>query len=262
MEVKNKKVIITGGASGIGKELTKQLLLMGAFVYAIDINKENLENLKNELKTDNLATMVVDMAKEESILEFKDKYERTWGNVDILVNNAGIIQPFKNVDELDDGTIKKVMNVNFYGPVNLTRAFLKNLKVRKEAFIVNVSSMGGFFPFPKQTIYGASKAAIKIFTEGLYAELLDTNVHVMVVFPGAIATNITKNSQVEIKTDNETSNYKMLEADKAASLIIDGIKKNKFKLLVGSDAKFMNWFYNFNAKLAIKTIQQKMKDLN
>lgn len=259
MEIKGKKIIVTGGASGIGKELVKQLLSKGAIVTAIDINSQNLINLEEELKSTNLKTYIVDISDENSIINFKEQYLNDNQYVDILINNAGIIQPFKLVCELDDDIIKRVMNINFFGPVTLTRLFLKNICSQKEGYIVNVSSMGGFFPFPKQTIYGASKAAIKLFTEGLYAELLDTNVKVMVVFPGAVNTNITKNSNVEVTSTK--GNYKMLSAAKAANEIIKGIEKNKFKLYVGSDSKFMNWFYNFNDKYAIKTINEKMKDI-
>jgi short-subunit dehydrogenase len=118
--------------------------------------------------------------------------------------------------------------------------------------------MGGFFPFPKQTIYGASKAALKLFTEGLYSELIDTNIKVMIVLPGAINTDIAKNSNVDI---NNARNYKMTSAKKAAKLIINGIKRNKFKLYIGNDSKIMNLLYNFNSRLAIKTISKKMKGL-
>ncbi len=266
MEVKDKKIIVTGGANGIGKELAKQLLNQGAYVAVADINKDNLEKLKEELKSDKLTTFVLDVSNEENIKIFKEEYIKKCKDIDILINNAGIVQPFINVNELDDSIIKRVMNVNFFGPVNLTKAFLSDLLKRKEAYIVNLSSMGGFFPFPKQSIYGASKAAIKIFTEGLYAELLNTNVKVMVVFPGAIATNILKNSNVTIKSQQSKeegkSSYKMLSPQKAAEEIISGILKNKFKLFVGSDSKFMRLFYRLNSEYAIKSINKKMKDLN
>lgn len=131
-------------------------------------------------------------------------------------------------------------------------------KDRTEQYIVNVSSMGGFFPFPGQTIYGASKAALKIFTEGLYAELEKTNVRVMIVLPGAMNTNITTNSNVEINTSKEESNFKMLEADVAAFKIIEGIEKNKFKLFLGQDAKFLRFLYKINSKTAISFINKKM----
>ena len=106
-----------------------------------------------------------------------------FGAVDGIINNAGIIQPMVPVADLDYGVIQKVLNVNFYGVLYLTKAFLPHLKARPEAHIVNTSSMGGFLPVPGQTIYGASKAAVKLFTEGLWSELADTNVKVTVVFP-------------------------------------------------------------------------------
>jgi short-subunit dehydrogenase len=90
--------------------------------------------------------------------------------------------------------IERVLNVNLYGVIYMTKAFLPHLLTRPEAHIVNVSSMGGFFPVPGQSLYGASKAAVKLLTEGLYSELIDTNVRVTAVFPGAIATNISQNS--------------------------------------------------------------------
>ena len=150
------------------------MLKSGCNVAAIDINEENLEKLKEELNSNRLKTYVVDMGNNESIKEFRENYKKDYSDVDIIINNAGIIQPFVKVEGLDDKTINKVMNVNFYGPVNLIRFFMEDLtKDRSEQYIVNVSSMGGFFPFPGQTIYGASKAALKIFTEGLQHLFLD-----------------------------------------------------------------------------------------
>lgn len=262
MEIRKQNVIVTGAASGLGKELTKQLLELGANVAASDINEENLEKLKNELKSDKLKTYIVDMGNNDSIKKFRENYKKDYNDVDIIINNAGIIQPFVNIDALDDKTINRVMNINFFGPVNLIRYFMEDLtKDKKEQYIVNVSSMGGFFPFPGQTIYGASKAALKIFTEGLYAELQETNVKVMIVLPGAMNTNIAKNSNVEVKMDTNSNNYKMLSVDKAAFQIINGIKKNKFKLFLGSDSKFLRFLYKINSVWAIKFINKKMSNL-
>ena len=262
MEIKNRNIIVTGAASGVGKELTKQLLGLGGNVAAVDINEENLTTLKSELNSDKLKTYVVDMGSIESIQEFRSQYKKDYSDVDIIINNAGIIQPFVNVENLEDKTINKVMNVNFFGPVHLIRFFMEDLtKDKKEQYIVNVSSMGGFFPFPGQTIYGASKAALKIFTEGLYAELENTNVRVMIVLPGAMDTNITKNSNVEVKTSKEESSFKLLSASVAANEIITGIQKNKFKLFLGSDAKFLKILYKINSKWAISYINKKMSGI-
>ena len=259
MKIKGKNVIVTGGASGVGKELTKQMLELGCNVAAIDINGENLENLKKELNSNRLRTYIVDMGDVESIKVFRENYKKDYSDVDIIINNAGIIQPFVHVSELEDKIINKVMNVNFFGPFNLIRTFMEDLtKDKSEQYIVNVSSMGGFFPFPGQTIYGASKAALKIFTEGLYAELEKTNVRVMIVLPGAMNTNITTNSNVKVDVSKEGSNFKMLEPSVAAAKIIKGIEKNKFKLFLGSDAKFLKLLYKINSKAAISFINKKM----
>lgn len=259
MELKRKNAIVTGAASGLGKELTKQLLKKGCNVAAIDINSDNLKKLAEELNSNKLKTYVVDMGSEESIKKFRKDYKKDYSDVDIIINNAGIIQPFVKVEALDVNTINRVMNINFFGPVNLIRYFMEDLtKDRSEQYIVNVSSMGGFFPFPGQTIYGASKAALKIFTEGLYAELEKTNVRVMIVLPGAMNTNITTNSNVKIDTTKEEANFKMLEADVGAAQIIDAMEKNKFKLFLGSDAKFLRFLYKINSKWAISFINKKM----
>lgn len=263
MELKRQNVIVTGAASGVGRELTKQMLNKGCNVAAIDINQDNLNKLKEELNSNRLKTYVVDMGSGESIKKFREEYKKDYSDVDIIINNAGIIQPFVDVEHLDDNIINKVMNVNFFGPVNLIRYFMEDLtRDKKEQYIVNVSSMGGFFPFPGQTIYGASKAALKIFTEGLYAELEKTNVRVMIVLPGAMNTNITTNSNVSVNTTKDNTSYKMLEADEAARQIINGIEKNKFKLFLGSDAKFLRFLYKINSKWAISYINNKMSGIN
>jgi short-subunit dehydrogenase len=260
MKVKNKKIIVTGAGSGIGRELTKNLISKGAYVAALDINEANLVSLKEELNTDHLYTYIVDVSNDESINKFKSDYYSNNTDIDILINNAGIIQPFKRIDELDINTINRVMNINFYGPLKLTKLFLPDLLKRPEGHIVNVSSMGGFFPFPGQTVYGASKAALKLFTEGLYSELLNTNVHVTVVYPGAVNTNIASNSNIETNS-SESSSYKMLSAEKAAQIIVEGIEQNKFQLYVGSDSKMMNLMYKFSPKKAIKLINKKMGNM-
>ncbi len=261
MKFNNKKVVLTGAGSGMGREIALELLRRGATVAALDINADALKETK-KLANDNekLSLHIVNIADEGSLNKFYEEYHQLYNEVDVLINNAGIIQPFVHFKDLDDEAIDRVMNVNFFGLIKLTKLFLPDLLKRPEAHIINVSSMGGFFPFPGQTIYGASKAAVKLFTEGLYAELLDTNVHVTLVLPGAIATNIMQNSHVEMDNKNsENSGIKMLSAVEAAKQILDGTEKNKFKLYIGKDSKMMNIMYKINDKAAIKMVQKKMK---
>jgi short-subunit dehydrogenase len=124
----------------------------------------------------------------------------------------------------------------------MVKAFLPHLLMRPVAHVANVSSMGGFLPVPGQTIYGASKAAVKLMTEGLYAELLDTNVGVSVVFPGAVATDITGHSGVEIPgTDTvDQSKIRTTSPEDAARIIVDGIESDDLHIYVGRDSRTMN----------------------
>ena len=163
-----------------------------------------------------------------------------FGAVDGIINNAGIIQPFKVVNDLSNEEIDRVFNVNFFGTLNMTKIFLPTLLSRPEAHIINVSSMGGFLPVPGQSLYGAAKAAVKLFTEALSAELKETNVKVTVVFPGAIATNIMENSGLETPKSNGDPSMKALSADKAAAQIISAIEKNKTRVFVGRDSSFLD----------------------
>lgn len=168
--------------------------------------------------------------------------------MDGLINCAGIIQPFVRIKDLEFDAIKRVMDVNLYGQIHMIKAFLPHLLARPEAHIVNISSMGGFFPVPGQTMYGASKAAVKLLTEGLYAEMIGTNVHVTVVFPGAIATNIAQNSGVVIAGlgNQQAHKFSATTAAVAAETIINGMVRNKFQVFIGQDARMMDLLSHFS----------------
>lgn len=170
----------------------------------------------------------------------------THAHVDGLLNVAGIIQKSEPFIELDTADIERVLQVNFWGVVNMVRAFLPHLMRRPEAALVNVSSMGAFIPVPGQTVYGASKAAVKLLTEGLHAELRGTPVRVTVVFPGAVATGITENSGVQAPAvagaNDNAANAKVLPPNEAADIIIRGMRRGSYRVLVGRDAQVMDWF--------------------
>jgi short-subunit dehydrogenase len=141
----------------------------------------------------------------------------------------------------------------------MINAFLPHLLQRPEAHIVNLSSMGGFLAVPGQTIYCTARTAVKLMSEGLASELLGTGVHVTVVFPGAIATNIRENS--DVKTSNKgTKNgaIKALSPDEAARIIIEGIERNASRVFVGKDARLMNLFHRLSPALAIRAIAKKV----
>ena len=146
------------------------------------------------------------------------------GEVDALVNIAGIIHRFVPFLELTPEEAHRVLNVNFWGTVNTSRAFLPHLMERPSAALVNMSSLAALVPFAGQTFYGASKGAVKQFSEGLYAELQDTNVAVSTIFPGNISTNLTGNSGVAM-IDAGDRKVRATTPTDAGQQIVDGIAR-------------------------------------
>ena len=270
MRVNGKVIIVTGAGSGMGREITLLLLKRGAKVAAVDINQEGLtETATLAGASQALALFTLNIADRQAVEALPEQVIAALGAVDGVINNAGIIQPMIMVDELGFDLIEKVMAVNFWGPLYLTKALLPHLKARPAAHIVNISSMGGFLPVPGQTIYGASKAAIKLLTEGLHSELADTNVDVTVVFPGAISTNIAKNSglgdyQEKMMAADGGAAAKappMTPAPEAARMIVDGMEQGAYRVLVGKDAKFMDFLYRLSPKRAAGFIYRQMKSI-
>lgn len=264
MKVKNKVIVVTGGGNGIGRELVLNLLSKGAKVAAVDMKESALAETKTLAGShaSALSLHVLNITDKATVENFPNEIIKQHGCVDGIINCAGIIQPFVRVNDLDYAAIDKVMSVNFYGSLYMIKSFLPHLLKRPEAHVLNVSSMGGFLPVPGQGIYGASKAAIKLLTEALYAELLTSNVKVSVVFPGAIGTNISANSGVEApKTPEGNSNIKLLPPSQAAEIIIGGMEKNEFQIYVGKDSKFMNFLYRFNPGYATRFISKQMQSL-
>lgn len=267
MQIESKVFIVTGGGSGLGRKLVLNLLAKGAKIAAVDFRESGLKKTTDLAKNlaSNLSTHHLDVADRKAVEKLPQEIIKIHGQIDGIINNAGIIQPFVTINELDFDNIEHIINVNFYGSLNFIKVFLPYLLKRPEAKIVNISSMGGFFPFPGQSIYGASKAALKLMTEGLYAELLGTSIGVMIVLPGAINTDIAVNSGVKIKNLSNSNKQKnsipTLDPDIASEIIIKAMKANKLYLYLGKDSKFMNLFYKLAPKIAIKFISKKMNYL-
>jgi short-subunit dehydrogenase len=267
MQVNNKVWVITGGGSGIGQALALHLLEKGARVAIVDIQQSGMQETLRLAgdKNSQLSTHLLNITEQEAVQALPQEVIEAHGQIDGLINNAGIIQPFVRVSELDFTAIERVLQVNLYGPLYMIKAFMPHLQGRSEAHLVNISSMGGFVPVPGQTIYGASKAAIKLLTEGLYSELQDSPVRVTAVFPGAVATNISSNSGVatpsQEEAQTEESSFRALPASRAAEIIVKGIEKNQYHILVGRDARFMYLMSRLAPKRAAQLIYQQMKAL-
>ncbi|HWR65207.1 MAG TPA: SDR family oxidoreductase, partial [Bellilinea sp.] len=250
----------------MGRELTLLLLKKGANVAALDINEITLKEtaaLAGDVQG-RLSLDVLNIADREAVAAFPEEFIQTYGAVDGIINNAGIIQRFVLVNDLEYKDIERVMKVNFWGVIYVTKTFLPYLLQRPEAYIVNTSSMGGYLPVPGQAVYGATKAAVKLFTEGLHSELKGTPVHVATVFPGAIATNISISSGVNMAAQPPTEITRKIPttyAVAAAAIIITGMEKNQYHVFVGKDAKLMDFLRRITPERAAAIFYDQMKHL-
>ena len=274
MKIQGKVFVLTGGGDGIGRQMALALLRRGASVACIDINTEAMNTTAEMARAlgdipGKLSLHPVDITDKAAVEALVLQLIADHGAVDGLINNAGIIQPFVRLNDLTYEAIERVIQVNLYGTLHMVKAFLPHLLTRPEAHITNISSMGGFLPVPGQTLYGATKAAVKLLTEGLHSELTDTRVKVTIVFPGAIGTNIAANSGLGDSLpggagdpkSQAAKKFKMLPADQAARMILDGIEANKYRVLVGPDAKFMDTIYRLNPQRAAAFIYKQMRAL-
>lgn len=267
MRASGKTIAVTGGGNGIGRELVLELLNRGARVAALDISEGGLAQTAElaGARKDRLSTHVVDITDRTAVEALPDAIIAAHGQIDGIINCAGIIQPFVRFNDLGYDAIERITRVNYWGPIYMVKTFLPLLLKRPEAHIVNVSSMGGFVPVPGQTMYGATKAAVKLFTEGLHSELVDSPVRVTVVFPGAIHTDISKNSGVGgpagAEQSAEASKIKMTEPDVAARTILDGMEKNAYRVMVGSDATMLDRLSRLSPLQAATIIYKQMRSL-
>ena len=265
MHIADKVIVVTGGGNGIGREVVLELARRGARVAAVDLRADGLaETVRLASAAEGrISTHVMSVSDRAAVEALPDAVVAAHGQVDGVLNIAGIIQRFVHVEELSIEEIEKVMAVNFWGTLYMDKTFLPLLKARPQAVLLNVSSMGGLVPVPGQGAYGASKGAVKLLTETLYAELRGTHVAVTVVFPGAIGTNITGNSGVEVPVAAMADGKapKVTAADAAARQIVDAVANGTFRVLIGSDARMLDRLSRLSPTRAITTVADQMKKM-
>ncbi len=262
MQIAAKVFVVTGAGSGIGRAVTLELLSRSAKVAAVDLHAQALEETARLASAgDRLSLHTLNIADRGEVAALPDAVLDAHGQVDGLLSIAGIIQPFEPITTLPLEAAERVMDVNFWGTYYLDTTFLPLLMERPEAALLNVSSMGALVPVPGQGVYGASKAAVKLLTECLYAELRDSNVAVTVVFPGGVGTNITENSGVAAPSMPAGKTPKVTSAEDAGRLIVDAVAKGEPRLLIGGDAKMLDRLSRVAPMRAITTVADRMKAL-
>ena len=244
-----KVAVVTGAGSGIGQALAVELARSGASVAISDVDTEGLAvteqriaSIGAQVKTDR-----IDVTERERFLLYADEVADHFGKVNQIYNNAGIafsgdveISQFKDIE--------RVMDVDYWGVVNGTKAFLPHLIASGDGHVVNISSVFGLFSVPGQAAYNSAKFAVRGFTEALRMEMILAKhpVKVTTVHPGGIKTAIARNATAAegLGKDGMAHAFdtKMARTspEKAAQIILDGVAKNKAKVLVGTDAKIFD----------------------
>lgn len=251
--VRGKIVVITGAASGIGAALAAAMAAQGARMMLADIDTAGLDSLATTLRLQgcDCHTCETDTGNEAAIYTLAEHTLATLGPADIVVNNAGVglIAP---VEKLSTTDAHWLMNINFWGVVHGCRAFLPQLRQRPNAVVVNISSIFAMVSVPTQSIYNASKAAVRGFSDGLREELRGSGVDVLCVHPGGIKTNIANNARitdVSMVADSDQElrdNFAKLAhttPQQAAAVIIQAIVSCKTRVLIGADAKLMDGLF-------------------
>ena len=248
-----KSVVITGAASGIGEALAHACAKRGARLLLADIDAVGLERVVSAVRTQGAecSGAVTDTGSEAAIRALAAVALERLGGSDIVINNAGVglVAP---VDKVSTDDAHWLMNINFWGVVHGCQAFLPQLRQRPDALLVNISSIFAMVSVPTQSIYNASKAAVRGFSDALREELVGTTVDVLCVHPGGIKTNIVNSARlvdVTLVADNEQqiresfTRLARTTPEQAANVIVEAIERRKTRVLIGSDAVIMDGLF-------------------
>ncbi|MBW2509129.1 MAG: SDR family oxidoreductase [Deltaproteobacteria bacterium] len=252
----DKVAAITGAGSGIGRGLALELGRQKCHLAVSDINEATLQQTVTEARElgVRVTSQRVDVADREAVYAWADQVVSDHGKVNLIFNNAGVALG-STVEKIRYEDFEWLMNINFWGVVYGTKAFLPHLKATGDGHIVNISSVFGLAGIPSQSAYNSAKFAVRGFTESLRQELdmLGYGVSASSVHPGGIKTSIARSSRMDdsiwdlgIGREGEDARDKfeksfITSADKAAKTIIDGVQRNQRRILVGPDARVYDW---------------------
>lgn len=232
MEIKDKICWITGASSGIGEALVYEAVKQGARKVIISARRlKELERVKAACgeDSDKIEISTLDLSKTEEVGELAKFWVEKLGRIDILVNNGGISQR-SIVEETSMEVDRRIMEVNYFGQVALTKAVLPFMISQKAGHIAVISSVSGKFGFPLRSAYAASKHALHGFFETLYLENYDNNVRVTLVNPGRVHTQVSVNSLTADGTPHgemDPGQAKGMPAEVCAKHILKAIRKEK-----------------------------------
>ncbi|KIU51803.1 MULTISPECIES: SDR family NAD(P)-dependent oxidoreductase [Bradyrhizobium] len=263
---------VTGAASGIGRALAFELAQRGCDLALADRDEAGLQATAAEIAKASPRKVTVhrlDVGEPDQIAAFAATASAAHPALNIVVNNAGVAL-LGQFGEIEQAQMEWLFNINFWGVVHGTRAFLPYLARQREAHIVNVSSIFGIVAPPGQSAYCAAKFAVRGFSESLRHELAVANspVRLSVVHPGGVATNIARNSRTGAGVTDNARRVQSIERfdalarttpTAAAQRIIAGIEKNQPRILIGNDARFMDLLQRFRPGTYWKVLQRQIE---
>ena len=264
---------ITGAASGIGRALALELAQRGCDLALADRDEAGLKMLAAEIgPTRKVSVHRVDVGEPGDITQFASEATSAHPALGIVVNNAGVAL-MGSFEEIDQRQMDWLFDINFWGVVHGTRAFLPHLKTRSEAHIVNLSSIFGIIAPPGQSAYAAAKFAVRGFSESVRHELAvaGSPVKLSVVHPGGVATAIARNARTGVGiTDNARraqsiewfENAAKTTPKDAAQRIIRGIERNEPRILIGNDARFMDLLQRFRPGTSWAPLQRRLEKMS
>jgi short-chain dehydrogenases of various substrate specificities len=230
------KALVTGASSGIGYEISKYLAKRGYDIIVVARNRQALENLKNEIKT-NVQIVCMDLSVVDNCVKLYENFKDE--NIDVLINNAGFGM-YGNFDILDMNKEIEMINVNILACDILTKLFLKDMKKRDSGYILNVGSIAGFMPGPLMSSYYASKSYVVKLTQAIRKELKKSKsgVSVSVLCPGPVNTNFNNTAGVKFAVRPLSSEY-------VAKYAVDMLFKKKLVIVPGFTIKLARFFSKF-----------------
>lgn len=263
-DLRGKKVVITGAGSGIGRCLATQLADMGCDLALSDISETNLQETAASLSTRNVKIRAdkLDVTQRQAFIDYADAVLEDFGQIDIVINNAGVAVS-ADVKDCDFDMYKWVMDINVWGVLHGTKVFLPQMLANNSGKIVNISSIFGIISSSTFSAYNMSKFAVRGLNEALWSELDGTGVSCLSVHPGGIKTNLVNNGRSAGASGDQVMNSfeKMFDttADECARQIIQGIRKDKRRILVGADAHFFAFLQHIMPSRYFKLINKLMK---
>jgi NADP-dependent 3-hydroxy acid dehydrogenase YdfG len=249
--LKAKVAAVTGAGSGIGQALAINLAQEGCALAISDVDEKGLKETQKMLKKlgVKVTSQILDVADKDAVYAWAAQVVEDHGKVNLIFNNAGVALS-GTVDSLSLEDYEWIMDINFWGVVYGTKAFLPHLEASGEGHVVNISSIFGLTSQPLMSGYNASKFAVRGFTESLRQdlEITDSNVSTTCIHPGGIKTNIAKSARVDdsslaVTGASKESTLKQFEKmfihtpDSAAKTILKGVKRNDRRVLIGADAR-------------------------